>query len=120
MKSGLTPRMLNHAAYVTHDVAATADFYTRILGMELGLVARRLERRAVVDPLLGERLLERRLLVGRVLERRLLVGRLLGRRRLRRRRIRHRSRGRPQDVRALPVRPPEMTGRTNRTRSIAF
>ena len=35
MKSGLTPRMLNHAAYVTHDVAATADFYTRILGMEL-------------------------------------------------------------------------------------
>ncbi len=33
--SGLTPRMLNHLAYVTHDVAATADFYTRILGMEL-------------------------------------------------------------------------------------
>ena len=32
---GLVPRMLNHAAYVTHDVAATADFYTRILGMEL-------------------------------------------------------------------------------------
>ena len=32
---GLTPRMLNHAAYVTHDVAATADFYTRIMGMEL-------------------------------------------------------------------------------------
>ena len=32
---GLTPRMLNHLAYVTHDVAATADFYTRILGMEL-------------------------------------------------------------------------------------
>lgn len=31
----LTPRMLNHAAWVTHDVAATADFYTRILGMEL-------------------------------------------------------------------------------------
>ena len=30
----LTPRMLNHLAYVTHDVAATADFYTRILGME--------------------------------------------------------------------------------------
>ena len=27
--------MLNHLAYVTHDVAATADFYTRILGMEL-------------------------------------------------------------------------------------
>lgn len=31
----LTPRMLNHLAYVTHDVAATADFYTRVLGMEL-------------------------------------------------------------------------------------
>lgn len=35
MARGLTPRMLNHLAYVTHDVAATADFYTRILGMEL-------------------------------------------------------------------------------------
>lgn len=35
MERGLTPRMLNHLAYVTHDVAATADFYTRILGMEL-------------------------------------------------------------------------------------
>ncbi|WP_332812442.1 VOC family protein [Sphingomonas sp.] len=33
--SGLTPTMLNHAAWVTHDVAATADFYTRIMGMEL-------------------------------------------------------------------------------------
>jgi len=32
---GLTPVMLNHAAYVTHDVDATADFYTRIMGMEL-------------------------------------------------------------------------------------
>lgn len=32
---GLTPVMLNHAAYVTHDVAKTADFYTRIMGMEL-------------------------------------------------------------------------------------
>lgn len=32
---GMTPKMLNHAAWVTHDVAATADFYTRILGMEL-------------------------------------------------------------------------------------
>lgn len=32
---GLTPAMLHHAAYVTHDVAATADFYTRIMGMEL-------------------------------------------------------------------------------------
>jgi catechol 2,3-dioxygenase-like lactoylglutathione lyase family enzyme len=32
---GLTPQMLNHAAWVTHDVAATADFYTRIMGMEL-------------------------------------------------------------------------------------
>jgi catechol 2,3-dioxygenase-like lactoylglutathione lyase family enzyme len=32
---GLTPMMLNHAAWVTHDVAATTDFYTRIMGMEL-------------------------------------------------------------------------------------
>jgi catechol 2,3-dioxygenase-like lactoylglutathione lyase family enzyme len=32
---GLMPRMLNHAAYVTHDAAATVDFYTRIMGMEL-------------------------------------------------------------------------------------
>ncbi|WP_416900072.1 MAG: VOC family protein [Minwuia sp.] len=32
---GLTPQMLNHAAYVTHDVEATADFYTRVMGMEL-------------------------------------------------------------------------------------
>lgn len=32
---GLTPAMLNHAAYVSHDVEATADFYTRIMGMEL-------------------------------------------------------------------------------------
>jgi len=32
---GLVPKMLSHAAYVTHDAAATADFYTRILGMEL-------------------------------------------------------------------------------------
>lgn len=32
---GLTPTMLNHAAYVTHDVEATADFYIRIMGMEL-------------------------------------------------------------------------------------
>lgn len=32
---GLLPRMLNHYARVTHDVAATADFYCRILGMEL-------------------------------------------------------------------------------------
>lgn len=35
LERGLTPRMLNHAAWVTHDVAATADFYTRILGMEI-------------------------------------------------------------------------------------
>lgn len=35
LERGLTPRMLNHLAYVTHDVAATADFYTRVLGMEL-------------------------------------------------------------------------------------
>ena len=32
---GLTPRMLNHAAYVTHDAAATVDFYTNVMGMEL-------------------------------------------------------------------------------------
>ena len=32
---GLVPQMLNHAAYVTHDVAATVEFYTRMLGMEL-------------------------------------------------------------------------------------
>lgn len=32
---GLTPLMLNHAAWVTHDVEATAAFYTRIMGMEL-------------------------------------------------------------------------------------
>lgn len=32
---GLTPMMLNHVAWITHDVAATADFYTRIMGMEL-------------------------------------------------------------------------------------
>lgn len=32
---GLVPMMLNHAAWVTHDVEATADFYTRIMGMEL-------------------------------------------------------------------------------------
>ena len=31
----LTPMMLNHAAWVTHDVAATADFYIRVMGMEL-------------------------------------------------------------------------------------
>lgn len=32
---GLTPRMLNHAAWVTHDVEATANFYMDIMGMEL-------------------------------------------------------------------------------------
>lgn len=32
---GLTPTMLNHAAYVTHDAAATVDFYTQVMGMEL-------------------------------------------------------------------------------------
>jgi catechol 2,3-dioxygenase-like lactoylglutathione lyase family enzyme len=31
----LTPKMLNHAAWVTHDVAATARFYTEVMGMEL-------------------------------------------------------------------------------------
>ena len=29
------PGMLSHVAYITRDTAATADFYTRILGMEL-------------------------------------------------------------------------------------
>jgi catechol 2,3-dioxygenase-like lactoylglutathione lyase family enzyme len=29
------PDMLSHVAYITRDTAATADFYTRILGMEL-------------------------------------------------------------------------------------
>ena len=32
---GLTPTMLNHAAWVTHDALATHHFYTRIMGMEL-------------------------------------------------------------------------------------
>jgi catechol 2,3-dioxygenase-like lactoylglutathione lyase family enzyme len=31
----LTPLMLNHAAWVTHDVEATAAFYINIMGMEL-------------------------------------------------------------------------------------
>lgn len=31
----LTPLMLNHAAWVTHDVEATANFYMNIMGMEL-------------------------------------------------------------------------------------
>ena len=34
-RRGIVPKMLNHVAYVTHDSAATADFYTRLLGMEL-------------------------------------------------------------------------------------
>lgn len=29
------PQRLNHLARVTHDVAATADFYSRILGMDI-------------------------------------------------------------------------------------
>jgi catechol 2,3-dioxygenase-like lactoylglutathione lyase family enzyme len=29
------PAMLSHVAYMTRDTAATADFYTRIMGMEL-------------------------------------------------------------------------------------
>jgi catechol 2,3-dioxygenase-like lactoylglutathione lyase family enzyme len=33
--SGLCPKMLNHVAWVTHDVAKTADFYARIMGMEI-------------------------------------------------------------------------------------
>src|SRR5205085_5570468 len=32
---GLTPMMLNHAAWVTPDAAVTAEFYTRIMGMDL-------------------------------------------------------------------------------------
>lgn len=32
---GLTPMMLNHAAWVTPDAGATAEFYTRIMGMDL-------------------------------------------------------------------------------------
>jgi catechol 2,3-dioxygenase-like lactoylglutathione lyase family enzyme len=32
---GLSPAMLNHIACVTHDVKATYDFYTRIMGMEV-------------------------------------------------------------------------------------
>ena len=34
-KLGLLPKMLNHVAYVTHDAAATVDFYTNVMGMEL-------------------------------------------------------------------------------------
>jgi catechol 2,3-dioxygenase-like lactoylglutathione lyase family enzyme len=30
-----SPAMLSHAAFVTHDTAATADFFTHLLGMEL-------------------------------------------------------------------------------------
>lgn len=32
----MTPVMLNHAAWVTPDAEITADFYTRIMGMEIG------------------------------------------------------------------------------------
>ena len=31
----LTPLMLNHAAWVTHDSEATAKFYSEVMGMEL-------------------------------------------------------------------------------------
>ena len=34
MKSA-RPTMLSHVAYVTHDTAATAQFYSDVLGMEL-------------------------------------------------------------------------------------
>src|SRR3712207_5739374 len=34
-KPRLTPVMLNHAAWVTHDVEATANFYINVMGMEL-------------------------------------------------------------------------------------
>lgn len=33
-KTPQVPKMLHHAAWVTHDAAATVDFYTRILGLE--------------------------------------------------------------------------------------
>ncbi|MEV1294867.1 VOC family protein [Pseudonocardia sp. NPDC049635] len=29
------PKMLNHLAYVTHDVEGTVDFYTRVMGMPM-------------------------------------------------------------------------------------
>lgn len=32
---GNPPQMLHHTAYVTHDVAATCDFYTRVMRMKL-------------------------------------------------------------------------------------
>lgn len=32
---GLTPLMLNHAAWITKDIEGTADFYQRIMGMEI-------------------------------------------------------------------------------------
>ena len=32
--SSLMPKMLHHSGFVTHDAAATVDFYSRILGME--------------------------------------------------------------------------------------
>ncbi|MDB5669697.1 MAG: hypothetical protein JWO25_656 [Alphaproteobacteria bacterium] len=35
LSAGQPPRMLHHTAYVTHDVAATVDFYTRVLRMQL-------------------------------------------------------------------------------------
>jgi catechol 2,3-dioxygenase-like lactoylglutathione lyase family enzyme len=35
LNPGLSPAMLNHIACVTHDVASTYDFYTRIMGMEV-------------------------------------------------------------------------------------
>jgi catechol 2,3-dioxygenase-like lactoylglutathione lyase family enzyme len=34
-QAGAPPRMLHHTAYVTHDTAATVDFYTRVLRMRL-------------------------------------------------------------------------------------
>lgn len=32
---GLSPQMLNHVAWVTHDIEGTVDFYARIMGMPL-------------------------------------------------------------------------------------
>jgi catechol 2,3-dioxygenase-like lactoylglutathione lyase family enzyme len=34
-KPALTPTMLNHVAWVTHDVEATANFYVYVMGMEV-------------------------------------------------------------------------------------
>lgn len=38
LRSGARPKMLNHLAYFTQDIGATADFYTKILHFKLGNV----------------------------------------------------------------------------------